>query len=199
MSAPKLQYKKMSLEELVVLSQQNDLKALEELIKREQKNVFAAFSYLTDKRENISDLTQEALLRVAKNISSLKNPKHFKSWLNTIITNLFYDELRKSARKPDTISIEDTECENSDFNILSLIPDKKCKPHEKCISNELEKIIKEAIQKLPEQFRIVIVLRELQGLSYEEIAKLTSSSIGTVKSRIARARCKLQEGLKAYI
>ena len=119
MSAPKLQYKKMSLEELVVLSQQNDLKALEELIKREQKNVFAAFSYLTDKRENISDLTQEALLRVAKNISSLKNPKHFKSWLNTIITNLFYDELRKSARKPDTISIEDTECENSDFNILS--------------------------------------------------------------------------------
>ena len=199
MSAPKLQYKKMSLEELVVLSQQNDLKALEELIKREQKNVFAAFSYLTDKRENISDLTQEALLRVAKNISSLKNPKHFKSWLNTIITNLFYDELRKSARKPDTISIEDTECENSDFNILSLIPDKKCKPHEKCISNELEKIIKEAIQKLPEQFRIVIVLRELQELSYEEIAKLTSSSVGTVKSRIARARCKLQEGLKAYI
>ena len=199
MSAPKLQYKKMSLEELVVLSQQNDLKALEELIKREQKNVFAAFSYLTDKRENISDLTQEALLRVAKNISSLKNPKHFKSWLNTIITNLFYDELRKSAQKPDTISIEDTECENSDFNILSLIPDKKCKPHEKCISNELEKIIKEAIQKLPEQFRIVIVLRELQGLSYEEIAKLTSSSVGTVKSRIARARCKLQEGLKAYI
>lgn len=59
MSDSKLQYKKMSLEELVVLSQQNDLKALEELIKREQKNVFAAFSYLTDKRENISDLTQE--------------------------------------------------------------------------------------------------------------------------------------------
>ena len=90
MSAPKPQYKKMSLEELVVLSQQNDLKALEELIKREQKNVFAAFSYLTDKRENISDLTKEALMRVAKNISNLKNPKHFKSWLNTIITNLFY-------------------------------------------------------------------------------------------------------------
>lgn len=199
MSARKLQYKKMTLEELVVLSQQNDLKALEELIKREQKNVFAAFSYLTDKRENISDLTQEALMRVAKNITTLKNPKHFKSWLNTIITNLFYDELRKSSRKPDTISIEETECENSEFNILSLIPDKKCKPHEKCISNELEKIIKEAIQNLPEQFRIVIVLRELQGLSYEEIAKITGAGVGTVKSRISRARCKLQEGLRTYI
>ena len=127
MSDSKLQYKKMSLEELVVLSQQNDLKALEELIKREQKNVFAAFSYLTDKRENISDLTQEALMRVAKNIANLKNPKNFKSWLNTIITNLFYDELRKSARKPDTISIDEDDCENSTFNLLSLIPDKKCR------------------------------------------------------------------------
>ena len=199
MSDSKLQYKKMSLEELVVLSQQNDLKALEELIKREQKNVFAAFSYLSDKRENISDLTQEALMRVAKNIVNLKNPKHFKSWLNTIITNLFYDELRKSARKPDTISIDEDDCENSTFNLLSLIPDKKYKPPEKCISNELEKIIREAIQKLPEQFRIAIVLRELQGLSYEEIAHATMSSVGTVKSRIARARCKLQEDLKAYI
>lgn len=199
MSGSKLQYKKISLEELVVLSQQNDLKALEELIKREQKNVFAAFSYLSDKRENISDLTQEALMRVAKNIGNLKNPKHFKSWLNTIITNLFYDELRKSARKPDTISIDDDDCENSTFNILSLIPDKKCKPHEKCVTNELEKVIKDAIRNLPEQFRIAIVLRELQGLSYDEIANATHSSVGTVKSRIARARCKLQEGLKAYI
>ncbi len=199
MSVSKLQYKKMSLEELVVLSQQNDLKALEELIKREQKNVFAAFSYLTDKRENISDLTQETLMRVAKNIHNLKNPKNFKSWLNTIITNLFYDELRKSARKPDTISIEDTDCDEGGFDILSLIPDKKCKPHEKCVSNELEKIIKDAIRGLPEQFRIAIILRELQGLSYEEIADATHSSIGTVKSRIARARCKLQEGLRPYI
>ncbi len=199
MSGSKLQYKKMSLEELVVLSQQNDFKALEELIKREQKNVFAAFSYLTDKRENIADLTQEALMRVAKSIVNLKNPKNFKSWLNTIITNLFYDELRKSARKPDTISLDDEECENSTFNLLSLIPDKKCKPPEKCLSNELEKIIKDAILKLPDQFRIAIVLRELQGLSYEEIADATHSSVGTVKSRIARARCKLQEGLKAYI
>lgn len=80
MSGSRLQYKKMSLEELVVLAQQDDFKALEELIKREQKNVFASFSYLTQKRENIADLTQEALLRVARNIKSLKNPKTFKSW-----------------------------------------------------------------------------------------------------------------------
>lgn len=197
MSGNKLQYKKMPLEELVVLSQQNDFKALEELIKREQKNVFAAFSYLSSTKENVSDLTQEALLRVAKNIHNLKNPKLFKSWLNQIVTNLFYDELRKTQRKAETVSLDDDTEESSPIKFQLL--DKKCKPHEKCISSELEKIIKHAILGLPEQFRIAIILRELQGLSYEEIAKATHSSIGTVKSRIARARGKLQEDLKAYI
>ena len=197
MSGTRLLYKKMSLEELVVLSQQDDLKALEELIRRVQKNVFASFSYLSQKDENVSDLTQEALLRVAKNICSLKNPKLFKSWLNQIVTNLFYDELRKTQRRPDTVSLDEETDEAPPIKFQLL--DKKCKPHEKCISSELEKLIRSAIIALPEQFRVVIVLRELQGLSYEEIAAATHSSIGTVKSRIARAREKLQEDLKAYI
>ncbi len=199
MTSNKLQYRKMNLEELVVLSQQNDFKALEELIKREQKNVFATFSYLTNKRENVADLTQEALLRLARNIQNLKNPKHFKSWLNQIVTNLFYDELRKTSRKPDTISIDEEVDEESTFSLKSVLPDPKCKPPEKCITNEMEKIIKKAIIELPEQFRIAIVLRELQGLSYEEIAEATNASVGTVKSRISRARIKLQNGLKAHI
>lgn len=197
MSGTRLLYKKMSLEELVVLSQQDDLKALEELIRRVQKNVFASFSYLSQKDENVSDLTQEALLRVAKNICSLKNPKLFKSWLNQIVTNLFYDELRKTQGRPDTVSLDEETDEAPPIKFQLL--DKKCKPHEKCISSELEKLIRSAIIALPEQFRVVIVLRELQGLSYEEIAAATHSSIGTVKSRIARARGKLQEDLKAYI
>ena len=194
----KSQYKKMPLEELVVLSQQNDFKALEELIKREQKNVYAAFSYLKPEKESVSDLTQETLLRVAKNIHSLKNPKLFKSWLNQIITNLFYDEMRKTKKKPSTASIDNDEDEDN-IPIKQQLFDKKCKPPEKCISIELEKIIKDAILELPDQFRIAIILREFQGLSYEEIAQATNSSIGTVKSRIARARGKLQEDLKAYI
>ena len=195
----KLQYKKMSTEELVILSQQNDLKALEELIRREQRNIFTTFSYLSQKRENTADLTQEALLRVAKSIHTLKNPKNFKSWLNQIVTNLFYDELRKLQRRPEILSIDDENDDNPAFAIKLQLPDKKCKPHEKCVSSELEKIIKNAIQQLPEPFRVAIILRELQGLSYEEIASATNANVGTVKSRIARARGKLQECLKPYI
>ena len=199
MASSKLHYKKMAQEELIVISQKNDLKALEELLRREQKNIFTTFSYLSKKRENVSDLTQEALLRIAKNIHSLKNPKTFKSWLNQIVTNLFYDELRKASKRPEIISIDETEHDGMTNPIKNQIPDKKCKPPEKCMSTELENIIKTEIQNLPEAFRVAIMLREFQGLSYEEIAVATNTSIGTVKSRIARARGKLQEELKSYI
>jgi RNA polymerase sigma-70 factor, ECF subfamily len=192
----KLFYKKIPLEELVILSQKNDYRALEELIKREQKNVFATFAYLSKKRENISDLTQEALMRMARGLTNLRNPKTFKSWLNQIITNLFYDELRKSTRKPQLISI-DNDQDSSGY--YTQIPDSRHKPAEKAMSVELDKMIKNEIQNLPDHFRIAIVLRELQGLSYEEIAAATHTTIGTVKSRIARARDRLQEGLKPYI
>lgn len=192
----KLFYKKIPLEELIILSQKSDYRALEELIKREQRNIFATFSYLNKKRENVADLTQEALMRMAKNIANLRNPKTFKSWLNQIVTNLFYDELRKIQRKPQLVSIDNNQQDDAP---TYQIPDPGHKPAEKAMSMELDGMIKTEIQSLPEHFRIAIILRELQGLSYEEIAAATHTTIGTVKSRIARARGKLQDGLKNYI
>ncbi len=198
MPESKLLYKKMPIEELVVLSQQEDYKALETLIKRIQKDVFATLAYMKNNNDTISDLTQEVLLKVAKNIQNLKNPKCFNSWLNQIITRTYYDDLRKIKKVPDTISIDYT-CEPLNIGVKIEIPDQKSKPIEKCITSECEKFIKSAIRELPEAFRIPIILREFQGLSYEEIAQTTNSSIGTVKSRISRARLKLQEVLKNYI
>ncbi|MCK7482574.1 MAG: sigma-70 family RNA polymerase sigma factor [Candidatus Moduliflexus flocculans] len=72
-------------------------------------------------------------------------------------------------------------------------------PEEKTLGSELDAKIKEAIENLPEQFRLVVVLRELQGLSYDEIAEITGTNIGTVKSRLSRARMKLQEQIKPYL
>ena len=196
----KIQYKKIPLDEVVELAINQDCRALEELIRRQQRNVFATFTYLSKKNDNVYDLTQEALMRMAKSIHNLKNPKTFKSWLNHIVMNLFYDSLRKINRIPPMISI-DNDNGNEKFvtNPQNYIPDKKCKPLEKCISNELDKMIKHEMQQLPEHFRVPIVLRELQGLSYEEIAEVTKTNVGTVKSRISRARSRLQDGLKDYI
>ena len=189
----------MNLYDLICHAQSDNYDALEELIKREQKNVYSSFCYLGANKESISDLTQETLFRMSKNIKNLKNPSLFKSWLGQIITNLFYDELRKKQRYPESISIDSFWLNEGEDDSILHICDNTSKPDEKTIGKELADIIRDMICKLPEHFRVVIVLRELQGLSYEEIANITQTNVGTVKSRISRARNKLQECLKPYL
>lgn len=187
----KSRYKKREINTLITYAQKGDTKALEELIRRIQKNVFTMFSYLTDKRLDIADLTQEALLKLAKNIHTLKDIKNFKSWLGQIVTNVFYDYLKKNAKD-----------KNLDLNNDKLLEIKDkigCEPGEKCLFSEMEKLIKAALLSLPDNLRIVIVLREYEGLSYEDISKITNTTLGTVKSRIARARLKLQKELREFI
>ena len=199
MSLTRRHHKKLPREELILLAQRNDYHALEELIKREQKNVYAAFYYFNADNSDISDLVQEALFRMAKNIKNLREPSKFQSWLNQIITNLFYDEMRKKQKKPDILPLEQEFDENNSNSKVIDIKDKKKLPQETTLAGELNLKIINAIHSLPEPFRIAIILRELQGLSYEEISDITQSSIGTIKSRIARARAKLQEILRPYL
>ena len=183
----KYKLKTNDLDELIKLAQNGDMEALEEIIKRQQKTVFATLYYLNASNDEIFDLTQEVLFKVAKNIKKLKNPRTFKSWLNQIIVNQFYDSLRKKKKNDTKVFLDDENDAKNKFEV----PD--------FASNPYEKVIKASIRRLPSPFRLAIVMRELQGLSYEEIAKITNSNIGTVKSRIARARLKLQEYLKPYI
>ncbi|MBE7702987.1 MAG: sigma-70 family RNA polymerase sigma factor [Cyanobacteria bacterium SIG28] len=183
-------YKKNDINTLILLAQNNDIKALEELIRRVQRDIYSIFTHLTSKKDDVSDLTQEVLLKMAKSISTLKDVKNFKSWLNRIITNTFYDF---SKRKPDHI----VELDEDKFNEIR---DKLgCEPGDRCLFTELEKLIKLALMTLPKDLRLSLVLREFEGLSYEDIAKATNTTLGTVKSRISRARLKLQEELRDFI
>jgi RNA polymerase sigma-70 factor (ECF subfamily) len=198
-SKTKESLRSLSTEELVTLAQQDRLDALEELVNRHQRTVYVALYQLAPDRNDISDLTQDVLLRMCRSIKSLRNPKTFKFWLNRIITNLFYDELRKTPRRLNTISMDAPVFDDEQEGGSHDIPDFKDVPEKKLLNTELDKKIREAIAHLPEQFRTIIVLREIQGLSYEEIASLTHSNLGTVKSRLARARLKLQETLNPYL
>lgn len=192
----KLKFKNDSTEILIEKAQNDDFDALEELVRREEKNICATLYYMNAKQDDISDLTQEILFKVAKNIKKLKNPKTFKAWLNQIIIRQFYDSLRKKQRTPIKIEI-DCSCdeEKKEFDI----PDNSTCPVEYILNDELDLVIKNSIDRLKEPFKMAIVMREIEGLSYEEIAKATNSTIGTVKSRISRARCKLQEYIKPYL
>ena len=187
----KIDYKNEDLEKLILLAQNGEIKALEEFIKRIQKNIFGMLSYLMPKRQDVADLTQEVLLKTARCLPTLKNPKNFKSWLNHIVTNTFYDYVRKYHKENNI--------EPDNKTILEIKDKIGCEPGEKCLFAEMDKLIKAALLSLPKNLRIVIVLREFEGLSYDDISKITNTTLGTVKSRISRARLRLQEELKEFI
>jgi RNA polymerase sigma-70 factor (ECF subfamily) len=183
----------------VLACQKKDPVAFEELIKRRQRSVYNLLYQQAPDWNNTSDLSQEVFIRVWKSIDNLRNPRVFRSWLNQITTNLFYDELRKRPKQVPTISTDEPwENEDGDNSPTRDIADSSALPDECYERKELSVEIHDAMWQLPEHFRTEIMLRELQGLSYEEIAALTQTEMGTVKSRIARARSKVQQLLAPY-
>ena len=187
----KTNYKKIPQYLLIEMAQKDNFDALEELLRRIQKDVFGIFTHICQKREIASDLTQETLVKIAKNIEKLHDTKTFKTWSNRIALNVFYDFVRKDTRHEKPVSLDDME--------QTEIEDKKEEPMEKCMASELGCMIKNSILSLPINSRVAIVLREFEGMSYDDIANLTHTSIGTVKSRISRARMRLQEELSEYL
>ncbi len=195
-------YSQKSDRDLVLACQRREPQAFEELVKRHQRTVYALLYQLAPEWQDTSDLAQDVFIRVWRSIGNLRNPGAFRSWLTQIVTNLFYDELRKRPRRVPTVSmdegIDDPDSEEGGGASRD-IPDSSMLPDERILTDELAVVIRQAMANLPEQFRTAIVLRELEGLSYEEIAVLTKTEMGTVKSRIARARSKLQEILTPYL
>ncbi len=192
-------YSQKSDRDLVLACQRREPQAFEELVKRHQRTVFALIYQLAPDWEDTTDLAQEVFIRVWRSINNLRNPASFRSWLTQIVTNLFYDELRKRPRKLPTVSMDESLDSEDGENPTRDIPDSSALPEEKVLNKEVSEVIRQAMLKLPEQFRTAIVLREVEGLSYEEIAVITQTEMGTVKSRIVRTRAKLQELLKPYI
>ncbi len=186
--------------ELVIACQAGNKEAMEFLVKKHQRSVSSLLYQLAPDWSDTSDLSQEVFIRVYRGIHSLRNPKTFRSWLNQIVINLFYDELRRRPRRLPTISIDaPIESDSGESDFVREIPDPSMKPDEVSLSQELNSVITKAMSQLPEQFRTAIVLREIKGLSYEEIAESIGCELGTVKSRIARARGRLQEILSPYL
>lgn len=175
-----------------------DKAAFAELIRRHQADVDRLLYHLAPDWHDRHDLAQEVWLRAFRHLRRLKQPEKFKGWLSRIATNLFYDELRKRKRNRRPLSL-DAQIPVSDGAIDWELPSEAISPDEALSTQEFYEYLHKAVQNLPESFRQTIVLREIQGLSYEEISEITQVSLGTVKSRIARARSRLQEMLKPYL
>lgn len=186
--------------ELILLCQKGDQRAFDVLVKRHERLVASLVYKMAPEWDNHADLTQEVLIRVWRNIKNLKNPRAFKSWLNQIAKNLFYDEFRKRPRNLRLVSMDEPiSSDDSDEGSTRDIPDNSAGPDEIVERKELQLVVQDAMNQLPEHFREAIVLREVEQMSYEEIATLTRTELGTVKSRIARARNKVQGLIQPYV
>ena len=192
---------KLSDYDLILRCQQGsrpDRTTFAELLHRYQLHVDKILYHLAPEWQDRSDLAQEVWIRVYRNIKGLQEPAKFKSWLSRITTNLFYDELRKRKRVIPPLSLDaplTLDDGTMDWEIASDTPG----PEEKLPTQEFYDHLRDAIAQLPEGFRVTIILREIEGVSYEEIAEITQVSLGTVKSRIARARQRLQLQLQKYL
>lgn len=177
---------------------QPDRVAFGELLRRYQSHLDRLLYHLAPDWQDRADLAQEVWIRVYRSLKNLNDPRRFQGWLSRIATNLFYDELRKRKRVASPLSL-DAPRRFDDQELDWELPSPEPSPDEKLTSSEFYEQLQLAVADLPEIFRITIVLREIDGLSYEEIATMTGSSLGTVKSRIARARAKLQNVLQNYL
>lgn len=187
--------------ELVVLCQQHHpphREGFAELIRRHQSHVDKVLYHLAPDWNDRRDLAQEVWIRAYRHLRRLQEPVKFRSWLSRIATNLFYDELRKRKRYQQPLSL-DAPVQVRDSELEWELPSEAPSPQDHLSTQEFYEQLHQAVRDLPEAFRQTIILRELQGLAYEEIAEITGVSLGTVKSRIARARARLQSTLKPYL
>jgi RNA polymerase sigma-70 factor (ECF subfamily) len=183
----------MNEEALIARAADGDVDAFNQLILAYQQMAFnVAYRILSDE-DKAMDATQDAFLRGFRALHQFRGGS-FKAWLLRIVTNCSYDQLRVRQRRPTT-PIDDLV---EDDEHSTLVEDPGERPEEHVERMELGGAIQQAIGLLPEEQRTVLILSDVEGLSYEEIAEVTLVSLGTVKSRLSRARAKLRDYLLAH-
>ena len=178
-------------EELIQRFQEDDFAAYDIIVVR-YKDQLLNFAYrFLGNVEEAEDIVQETFLRLYKNKHAYRQIAKFSTWIYTIAGNLAKTELRKRKRRK-VVSISEMGFEDREYEI----EDEMANTERDANSALTEKIIQDAIDELPARFKEVVVLRDIQELSYEEIGSILHIPLGTVKSRVNRARLKLQSKLK---
>ena len=172
-----------------------DIGAFEELIDAYQKKVFNLAFRIIGNYDDAADLAQETFVRIFKAISKFKEESSFSTWIYRITTNVCLDEIRK--RKNKKILSLDEDIHMDDGDMKRQVESDEIGPEQNAEREEVRKIVNDAINMLPEDQRVVITLRDIDGMSYEEISETLKCPGGTVKSRINRARVALKNILSS--
>ena len=158
--------------------------------------LYSAALRMTRNPADAEDLVQETYLRAYRGFSGFKEGTNLKAWLYKILTNTFINTYRARKRRPEETDLDDTE----DFSLYRRLGGLEAAAADRTPETEVleampEAVVKEALESLPEQFRMAVLLADVEGFSYKEIAEITDVPIGTVMSRLHRGRKQLQERL----
>ena len=166
---------------------EGESRAFDELVNRYQNRLLNFVYRTTGDRERAEDLVQEVFVRVYRHIHRFDRSRKFSTWIYTIASNLAKNELRNRSRNP-LVLFQTIRRNWEDDDRPLQFEDPGTRPDDLYRKRHLREAVEEAVEKLPPHHRNVFVLRELEGKSYEEIAEITSCNLGTVKSRLNRAR-----------
>ena len=165
-----------------------DINAYEILVTEYEKNVYNLALRMTSNPEDAADMTQEAFIKAYSSLDSFRGDSKFSVWLYRIVSNVCLDFLRRQKRRPSvSLSVEDDDGETAELDI----PDESLSPHAVLESRLTREALGRGLKSLNPAQRQILLMRELQGMSYDEISEALDLEAGTVKSRIFRARKKL--------
>jgi RNA polymerase sigma-70 factor (ECF subfamily) len=183
------------LERLVSKAQGGDVEAFQELFLTYGPKILNYLFRMTGSREAAEDLAQDTFILAFKKLTSLRDPQRFQSWIFRIAQNNVYQAFR--VKKPQMVSIdEDNSRELSDVEKLAT---PRSSPESEVLSDELQTVVQDAIDALPEKYKTVFVLSAIQKLSYKEISKIVGRSLASIKSDIHRARVQVRDKIKSYV
>ena len=173
--------------------------AFDEFVTRYTSNVYALLFRLTENAEEAQDLTQETFLRAFNAIKNFRGDADLKTWLYRIAVNESRNRFRWWKRRKSNVTISlDAETNYNESPLSERIADDSANPEAETLRHERESALRKALSELSTNFREVIILRDIEGLSYEEVASALETNVGTVKSRIARGREELRKKLTGF-
>lgn len=177
--------------QLIGLAQNGDRDAFAQLLQRYEKPVYHQALRMVGSAEDAADMTQEAFLKAWQGLPAFQGGSSFSTWIYRITGNVCIDFLRREKKRRGDASLDDEDCGPA-FQLADPAPS----PQRALEQDELRRAVNAALSRLSDDHRQVLVLREINGLSYEEIGRILSLSPGTVKSRLARARLSLANFLR---
>jgi len=186
----------MDEQALIFDAQNGNLDAFNSLILHYQDSVFNTALRILGDEDMAADAAQDAFISAFKSIKSFRGGS-FKAWLMRTVTNACYDELRRRKRRPTTPLEPDTD-DGEEMDSPRWLADPNMTPDQAAEADELEHAIQHCLDNLPLDFKTVVVMADIQGMDYTEVASSVRVPLGTVKSRLARARLRLQECLQGF-